>query len=372
MLIRGCWISLIFLLFALQTVSAQQPVEYAAPGDTTDPFTIGFRVQHGYLFAHSVYVKSAKGAEPTMYELDLSWLRYNDDVWRDANFYPRFGMVFSLTALKRPYLGHSYTFGLYIQPYLMKFRTLTPYLRGGCGISWMTTPHHSYTNDINRSYSTHLNFYLFMSLGLNYQIDPKLGVTLGAYFNHMSNAGYKEYNGGINFPGLGLGVEYTFNPVERKPRKVLAPYDYGERKTRHDIAAYLGYSAISWPDSGQFQIYGFSYRYSHQVNRFGAIAAGVEFEINERALHKVLRQWYPPGLDHRRVSLFAGYEFLMGHTIFSIVVGGYIYRPVKESSDIYQEYQLVYELFDNFYTGFNFKADAHVADFLNWRFIYSL
>jgi len=86
-----------------------------------------------------------------------------------------------------------------------------------------------------------------------------------------------------------------------------------------------------------------------------------------------MEQYYPDDdKSFLRGSLQFGLEFLMGMTIFSVQLGVYVYREFVERDDIYQKYNLVYQIFDHVYAGFSFKSTRNFADYSSLRLTYSI
>jgi len=190
--------------------------------------------------------------------------------------------------------------------------------------------------------------------------------------NHKSNAALLEPNGGINYFALNLAAGYIPNPVEFKPMKHPDPYLTSKKKNRWDFTLFGGISSMPYPKPGQAPMYGINIVRSFQVARILALTGGAELEVNGRA-KKLMEQYYPD-YDHSylRGSLQFGVEFLMGKTIFSVQLGVYVWREFVEKDDIYQRYNLFYNIFDNIYAGISFKSYRNFADYLSLRLTYSI
>ena len=128
---------------------------------------------------------------------------------------------------------------------------------------------------------------------------------------------------------------------------------------------------MPFPMPGQVPMYGLTVLRSIQVWRIAAFTLAGELERNGRAVEITRRKKPYEDVDPFRASILTGVEFLMGRTIFSVQLGGYFYRPFKEKDDIYQRWGLVYNLFEHFYAGINFKSYKFSADHLSLRFTYS-
>ena len=79
---------------------------------------------------------------------------------------------------------------------------IAPYIEGGFGII--------YTTQHTREQSTQYNFLSQVGVGLQFFLNEKFALTGGYRFRHMSNAGIKTPNRGINHHFALLGVSYFF------------------------------------------------------------------------------------------------------------------------------------------------------------------
>jgi hypothetical protein len=335
------------------------------------PLTAGFSFIYGSAIPHAKEVINIRGTNPKGYEINFNWLLYTREVWDDCHCYPRLGFHIAFYDFDlNDIFGYGYEGGInftYFFGLLSKFNFL---VNGKAGVSYLTKPYDEVNHPENMSYSTHLNYLLSAGAGLRFEISDYVETQLLVSMNHNSNAALTEPNGGINYPAISLSVDYTFEPIEIKPRTHPDPYLTAENKKRWDISLFWGISSMPFPDPTQVPMFGINVVRSWQVMRFGAVTAGAEMEMNGRARVRVQRGSIEE-LNPWRGSILAGWEFLMGKTIFSIQLGFYVYRPYKEKDDVYQRFGLVHRIFDHFYAGINFKSYRHWADHLDLRLIYS-
>jgi len=334
-------------------------------------FSLGFTYHYGFAIPHAKEVVNIRGTNPVGYELNLNWLLYTKETWDDCHCYPRLGLFlsyydFDITEV----FGYGYVAGIHFTHFFGLPSAFNFLIHGKAGLSYLTKPYDKETHPENMSYSTHLNYLLSFGGGLKFQISKMVEVQFLASWNHNSNAALTEPNGGINYPALSLGLGYTFDPIEIKPRTHPDPYLTAEKKQRWDVSLFWGISSMPFPDPSQVPMFGVNVIRSWQVMRFGAVTAGAELEMNGRARLRVQRNTIED-ISPWRGSLQGGWEFLMGRTIFSVQLGFYFYRPHKEKDDIYQRFGLVHRVFNNFYAGLNMKSYRNSADHLDLRLIYS-
>jgi hypothetical protein len=82
----------------------------------------------------------------------------------------------------------------------------TPYLQGGGGFVYTSVSGHESRDLV----SLPVEFNLQAGLGLRYRIDPRWSLLMESGFRHISNAGLKNPNFGINSVGGDVGFALLF------------------------------------------------------------------------------------------------------------------------------------------------------------------
>ncbi|MCW9066718.1 MAG: acyloxyacyl hydrolase [Ignavibacteriaceae bacterium] len=335
------------------------------------PLTAGFSYIYGFAIPHAKEVVNIRGTNPIGYEVNFNWLLYTNETWDDCHCYPRLGFHLGFYDFDiNEIFGYGYEGGLNFTYYFGLLSNFNFLLQGKAGLSYLTKPYDEETHPENMSYSTHLNYLLSAGAGIRFAFSDFIESSFLINFNHNSNAALTEPNGGINYPAVSLTLGYTFNPIEIKPRTHPDPYLTAENKNRWDIGLFWGISSMPFPDPTQVPMYGINILRSWQVMRFGAVTAGAEMEMNGRARLRDQRGTIEIQSPWRG-SVLAGWEFLMGRTIFSIQLGFYLYRPHKELDDVYQRFGLTYKVVEHLTAGIGFKSYRHYADHLDLRIIYT-
>ena len=88
-------------------------------------------------------------------------------------------------------------------------------------------------------------------------------------------------------------------------------------------------------------IYGFHIRVSKQLKTWYALNLGSELVIDGYIRETIERE--QSGLDHKRLALTIGQDFLPGRVAFSQHFGFYVYSPYKAKNPVYQKYELAYK-----------------------------
>lgn len=335
-----------------------------------NPFTIGLKPQYGSIIIHSREVREIKDSNPIGMEVDFSWHKNKQKQWDNCHCYPRVGVLLNYFYYDNPeILGNGFAAAYYIEPFFGAHRKLSISARAGIGVTYLSNPYHSSTNPNNQSYSTRINSFLLLDVGLNYRISDKISINASTGFNHTSNGGIKEPNKGINFPTVGIGIDYTPNPQKFLNRDKTRFKDTKERSQRLELDMLAG---LKTSMGDKHLIWGSSANYSRQIGRISALIGSAEFMVNGVVKEEMKRNGIE-GKSPMRIGMLFGHEFLMGRYHFSTQMGIYAYRPYRDNGNdlLYQRYKLSYRFDSGIYLGFSVKAHRHVADYFDFRIGYS-
>lgn len=150
-------------------------------------------------------------ANPNSYEVAaqfftarLRWGKIDHDSWlRGYNQVYFLGMVEPI--LRGPenfYYGISMGFRYnFVQPGCR----LQPYVSGGVGLGWIDSH-----DDVYGAQGQDFTFNILSAMGVSYQVNDHLKLTVGALYQHLSNAGQTDPNPSLNLFGPQAGVTYSF------------------------------------------------------------------------------------------------------------------------------------------------------------------
>jgi hypothetical protein len=80
-----------------------------------------------------------------------------------------------------------------------------PYISGGVGLGWIDS--HA---DVFGAQGQDFTFNILSAAGVSYKVNDKLKVTVGALYEHFSNAGQTQPNPSLNLFGPQVGLTYSF------------------------------------------------------------------------------------------------------------------------------------------------------------------
>ena len=340
-----------------------------------NPVVIGLHGSYGFIIPHTKKIEPLSHSNPFSFEFNIALHLTSEDIWKYCFCYPRLGAAVHYVDFgNRDEIGSAIALYTYIEPFIGAGRRLSMAVRFGPGFSYQTTIYDETENPRNLFFGSHFAFLAMLSTSLNIKINDNLSGRFTFSYNHISNGGTIKPNMGINYPLMGMGLDYTIQPYDFEEREKNREIVLNTDRSRFDLALFF-----SGRESQQFEqwfgVYGIWGGYSHMIGRVSALYAGAEF-ISDHLIKKTVLQDYINGTidklpDHNRFSILAGHELILGRFIFSQYAGFYIYSPVKARKPWYQRYALLYRFAPSTWIGVNAKSHYQVIDFIDLRLVRS-
>ncbi|MCS7017489.1 MAG: acyloxyacyl hydrolase [Cytophagales bacterium] len=342
----------------------------AQQSDSTiaQPLAWGIRAHYGVILPHSEEIRSISFSRPRGVEMEVSRQLLRRQYWQYCSCYPRIGISAGYFSFDNPsILGSAWSATAFVEPFMAAPARLSVSYRLGAGFSYLNRVFHPVHNPLNLFYSTPISFNLLMNLSINYRLTSHITLRAHGNFNHISNGGLKQPNKGINFPTLGLAVDYV-------PQKFTFPVfqksDWREEypiRWQYRAAFYTTAKTAERNDAERYWILGATTDLSRRVGRISALGLGMEVTVDYS-----LREWlrrYEPERSHEftRAGILLGHELLVGRFGFAQQLGIYIYAPYKAMHPVYQRYELTYKAPNGIFGGLNLKAHTRTADFMDIR-----
>lgn len=333
---------------------------------------------YGSIYAHSQDIKNTADASPYGVSVEFSKRRVDPQSWNNYGCYSRTGFMISYLNFNTPILGSSYTAAFMFEPTYRLNNRMDFFIKTRVGLSYMTDPHDSIKNPDNKTYSTYINFYTALGVGINYKISQHYSAVIAANFIHNSNGGFKEPNRGMNYPGFSVGLMYSIDSNSTPHFKRVKNYDWKQDRTHFDLSAYYspkeGYNS-NWQSVRKY-LFGLEGRASYRVSSINAITGGAEIYYD--AAIKTIKQNIGDSSSNTFGGLLIGNEFIFGKILFSQQLGFYIYKNTDayqanyrpEFAGVYHRWGLRYKVKEHWYAGFNILVHGHVADFIDGRVTY--
>jgi len=80
-----------------------------------------------------------------------------------------------------------------------------PYISGGVGLGWLDS-----NSDIFGAQGQDFTFNILSAVGVSYKVNDRLKISVGALYEHLSNAGQTDPNPSLNLFGPQVGVTWSF------------------------------------------------------------------------------------------------------------------------------------------------------------------
>ncbi|MCK5705858.1 MAG: acyloxyacyl hydrolase [Cyclobacteriaceae bacterium] len=352
----------VFFSFLYAFAHAQQERE------NKPTYVIGMNGQYGFIIPHSDELKQISESNPWGLSADFSKLLYSDKAWSNCNCYSKIGLSFAYYNYSNPKnLGNSYNLILFAEPFLSYQEKLHTTLRAGMGVTYLDKVYDEITNPENLFYSSPISFILILQLKVNYTIDPNYKVYLSGNYNHISNGAVEKPNKGMNFPTLGLGLEYSINPVKLIKK---------DNKTELDKKKLFKYLRLFWnirtvPESNEYQekykaMIGLEGGIMKRLSRINGLMTGLEYSYDGLFNEEIKRNEldYTPHL----VSLHLGHFFIFGKFTFTQQFAWYAYKSYPfNDHEFFQRYGIYWQFGRLINCGFSLKSHGHVAEYMDVR-----
>jgi hypothetical protein len=324
----------------------------------------------GPIFAHSTDVQNTDGAYPK--GLELLWSRQinNPDVWNICSCNPVTGIQLSYYDYDTKILGRSVNLAYLLEPQYRLASRMSIGLRTAAGLAYLTSPYHSVTNPPNQSYSMALSAYLTFGVGLEFQLTDKWSLETTGQYQHISNGGISQPNKGINWPTIGIVTAYRPDP--RRLQRFETNRAWDRNGVRMDAGLFsMGKRVGGQPGGGskRFLVMGLTAQAAWQVGRINNLTAGAELVWDTALADRLGNEGIH--VDPWRGGALLGHEFILGRFLFSQRIGVYLHQAGDYYDPWYHSWGLTYGFNNHWSLGFNLRAHRHVADFSDFRLVYS-
>ncbi|MDE3182802.1 MAG: acyloxyacyl hydrolase [Bacteroidota bacterium] len=328
-------------------------------------FSISASPVYGFVFAHDIQVKNTAGTVVTGVEIKLNRRRSDEEAKHYARKNYNSGFTLAYYNFSKGFLGNAFYSSYFIEPYLINHKKFKLGLVAKAGLSYNSNPYNEITNNQNYSYSLYINPYLCLGFNTSIKAGKKLRVDFDAMFNHNSNGGFFHPNYGINFPTASLGIDYDLKKVKIKNSIPAKKFVW-----RFDVMPFGSYKTIPLDKDHFYWVYGFALQANRKIGFFNTVNLGVEW-VADLGVKKTLEINGRSNLDYNRAGVLLGHEFIFKKFNFSQQIGIYIFNQNPYIDRIYHRWGLYYKLNKNWMAGINLSAHRQIADFLDFRAIYS-
>lgn len=335
-------------------------------------YTLSGQVFHAWLYAHSKAIAQYKGTIGSGIQIDLNRYRKDDLAYQYAHRHYNSGFSFQYVKFSHADLGEAVNLFYFLEPFLIERKKVSLRLRAAGGLNYGSNPYNKETNPENDAYSSHINGYLGLGMSLNFTLSSKLQMMVNATYSHFSNGNTKNPNTGMNYPNIGIGMEYKLATKKVPLGKML----FYKEPWRFDMAFLVSNKSLPTQRDRRFWAYGINLQASYQVHPIHAFTVGFEGIIDKSMRSALDSNFYTwdLNLDHRLAGVMVGHEFLFNRMIFSQQLGYYIYKEIPDDllRNLYHRWGINYKLSRRWMLGINLNSNLQKAFILDGRLVFSL
>jgi hypothetical protein len=363
---------ILFITFLLCLANIQTKLLLANPGtvpnETKPPLYVGAKIHYGFIIPHSEELKAISESNIWGFQVDFSKLNISSRAWSNCNCYSRLGLSFNFYDYRNPdVLGHSYNLAFFFEPYF-NFKNRSRFsLRVGMGLTYLDKVYDAVSNPENLFFSSKFNGILLINLSYNYLIKERYQLNASINYTHISNAGAKMPNKGMNFPTASIGLDYILRPAKLvSQEKTLGLRDkklLGYARIFSSIRSVDADSLHSKKDKLMIGLEGGIIKGLSNIN---GLLGGIEFSYDGsfQEMSDRMEENYAPFV----LSLHFGHAFVIGRITFTQQMAYYVYKPFPSTSkSFFQRYGIYYRIGKMVSIGFSLKAHGHVAEHMDVR-----
>jgi hypothetical protein len=342
---------------------------FSQNADTAKHYYIGLQAHYGFIIPHSPAIEPVSHTNPYGFEISFDKLNTSFESWSVFHLYNNSGIQAGYFNFQNPNIvGSAYNLTVFTEPVIYGGRRFLFSLKAGGGLSYQTKVYEPETNPLNKFFSMHFAFPLYLVARVKYRISEKTFVTLSGSYNHISNGSMRVPNYGINYPTVSLGLESFRKKFPELEKKFIV--DRHIKKSGHYflIQVLAGYKeAFAKPTFA----FGLNTRFVKQLRPKYCLNAGAEL-IMDGGIKEIIRI-KELDVDYKRFAITAGQDFLLGRVVFTQYLGIYLYDPYRGRNPVYQKYELTYAFLPDLFMGFYLKAHTSNAELfgicLNYRLL---
>ncbi len=309
----------------------------------TNPTFYSLKSHYGFIISHSEEVQSISQSNPYGFQVEYSRLKISDKAWKTCYCYGRTGLAFAYFNYANPrVLGSSYNLIYFVEPYFTFKGPLKFSVRGAIGATYLDRIFDENSNPENLLFSSRFNFYLGLSLNLNYHLNDKYAVNLSANYNHISNGGQKQPNKGMNFPTVSIGVDriIDYEGLDPKPGELKDQ----DRSRKYYIGSFFATRSTGREtESTRHPLIGLLGGVLQPLSDINGVNGGVEvwYDVSQEKIAE--RDMLDDSAFSSSVTV--GHHFDIGNFYFLQQLGVYITRPSTIQPEwAYQRYSFWYSI----------------------------
>lgn len=347
-----------FIVLALSFV-------FVLEGTAQRPWSLGGRVQYGYLWPHRSSSWILVEGHCTAYEVFAEREVSGEQAWHQAYLRPTYGFGVLYSDLANPEkVGAALRLLPYMHLPIVRGEHSDFGLRMGWGLGFVSKPYDRNDNTKQIAIGSQVNAAIQLMAAYRYRAGRTL-ISAGMGVDHWSNGAYRMPNLGLNMLGVNVTVAYALGDV--------APYKPAPDTTKHSmkgrsgsVVAAFGICESSTPLSGQYTAYSVNGQMEWRLSRKSALAAGADL-FNKGTLVTIDGSMADKArVGYTQFGVHGGYALLFGASQLFFQMGAYVHTPVPDEAPVYHRIGVRHRAGKHLLLNMSLKSHYAVAD--HWEF----
>lgn len=305
------------------------------------------------------HIRPISTQTPVGFELRYSRLHTDPTSWMQCHCFYRSGVFLNAYSFRNPVaLGQSAGAGLFFEPVLVQNTRWGLSLRALAGLAYVSRQYDPVRNPGSSAFGTAVNGLIGVSFITRYNIAPAWRLLVGLDYKHISNAGVRLPNQGLNIPALSVGVmRYTGSTtLPNLPQRPVSTFHKRWMARTLAFGSVKVMEATSTAPQRSYPIYGVNLLVGYHLTQTHVLSGGLEW-LDDHYFREQVRRWTGRRKPtYQQGTLLAGYEFWQGHFMFTAHWGWNLIRPRTYQPDTYQKYSLLYRFTNGLTSGVAVKA----------------
>ena len=358
---------LLFGIFISIFVNAKQ--------DSLKNISFGLNYFGGKVFLHTPKIHANVPPYSQAVELSYNKQTNGNSIWQQRFGFPETAL--NITIASHGERSYGYAIGVYpsILFRLVNLKNSYVYYKIGGGIGynskhWKRVPS---SDSLNNILGSAINNFTMMQVAYRAKVKEKLSMQIGVDFYHISNAGARKPNFGINTFGAFLGLNYHLNHFQNQFVKVedkarYNPFNVGV----HTMGSFAEDKTVGGPIYYNYGVGLFACKMYKGKSRAGL---GIEGTYQSKLYSLFKNKAMNVGRERQaswQYSVYAMHEFVFGKIGFPMYFGYYLNKP-NVGYSIYEKLGINYHFIKNekskikdLYFSLVLKTHFATADYAEW------
>ncbi len=329
-----------YILAILAILSTLQGFSASTQKDSVSPslyFQAGSYT--GFLYAHHrsmgyLIDNYARGAQ-----LRVGWRFNGKDEWEKAFRFPSAGLGYMVADVGSPRVfGYGHALFGFLDISIIETKRFSWAYDLGAGLAYVTKKFDINSNPNNEVIGSHLNAFLLISSGLEYQLTKKTTLRVDLGLNHFSNGNSTEPNWGLNTFFAMVGAK-QFLHEGKKSKTPIVTYQHKKWEAILHIGA--AYKEVKPVDGTKFFVGDIHLTARRRISYTNSWGGGVDL-LYDGSIRKVLKHdaghgyvvhdsvCNPSLFENLSPAVHGNWSMHFGKIVFDVQLGFYLFNALNK------------------------------------------